>query len=305
MTNQCGAKGHAVPCFFIAPRGAPLTRRMRFHVDGFLVLYAAGCKKSALFRCNGILYKLLGSKICTMELRYHAIVLRKKEVGETDRLYTLYTESAGKLQVVAKGVRKPEAKLAGQLETLMQGLVIVVKGRGAGKIAGAVAEKNYTHLRNDLDVLKRVLEAVAIFERLVGWEEQDEILFGLLSKYLAVANELAKEKKNEKVLLVTEGFLFQLFSHLGYGIETGACVVSGKKLILGEKHFFSPSAGGMLRGEHAHRTNGALPIRESVIKLIRLFLTNKLESLSKVTVAVEDVREARQVTTRLFQWIES
>lgn len=243
-------------------------------------------------------------KLLLMELRYNAIVLRKKEVGETDRLYTLYTESAGKLQLVAKGVRKPEAKLAGQLETLMQGLVIVVKGRGAGKIAGAVAEKSYLHVRHDLDTLKRVLEATSIFERLVGWEEKDLVLFELLSKYLEIVNTLAQEKKTDKVLLVTEGFLFQLFAHLGYEIETGACVISGKKLTQGEKHFFSPSAGGMLRGEHAHLTHGALPISESVIKLIRLFLSNKLETFPKVTVAEKDLREARQVASRFFEWIE-
>jgi DNA repair protein RecO (recombination protein O) len=239
-----------------------------------------------------------------MELRYNAIILRKKEVGETDRLYTIYTESAGKLQFVGKGVRKPEAKLAGQLETLMQGMIIVVKGRGAGKIAGAVAEKNYAHVRNDLDILKRVLEAVNIFERLVGWEQGDRELYGLLGTYLQIADDLAREKKKDKVLLLTEGFLFQLFAHLGYALETGTCVVSGEKLSSGERHFFSPSAGGMLRGEHAHATHGALPVSESVIKLIRLILANKLEALSKIVVAEKDLREVRQVATRFFQWIE-
>ncbi len=239
-----------------------------------------------------------------MELRYNAIVLRKKEVGETDRLYTLYTESAGKLSLVAKGVRKPEAKLAGQLETLMQGLIIVVKGRGAGKIAGAVAEQSFIHLRSDLDILKRVMEAVSIFERLVGWEEKDSALFELLEKYLKLTNDLAKEQRKDKVLLLTEGFLFQLFAHLGYAIETGVCAVSGARLTRGEQHFFSPSAGGMLRSEHAHHTKGAMPVSENVIKLIRLFLHNKLEALPKVTVEAGALREARQVATKFFQWIE-
>ena len=103
----------------------------------------------------------------------------------------------------------------------MQGLIIVVKGRGAGKIAGAVAEKSFIHLRNDLDIYKRVLEAVSVFERLVGFEQQDKELFELLGTYLEVTNDLAKERKITKVLLVTEGFLFQLFAHLGYEIETG------------------------------------------------------------------------------------
>ena len=143
-----------------------------------------------------------------MEIRYNAIVLRKKEVGETDRLYTLYTETHGKVQLVAKGVRKSEAKLAGQLETLMQGLVIVVKGRGTGRIAGAVAEKNFLYLRTDGDVLRRVLETVNIFERLIEWEEVDKELFQLLLAYLILANEWAEKKEKEKIFLITEGFLF-------------------------------------------------------------------------------------------------
>lgn len=240
-----------------------------------------------------------------MELRYNAIILKKKEVGETDRLYTLYTETAGKMQVVAKGVRKSEAKLAGQLETLMQGLVIMVKGRGAGKIAGAVAEKNFIFLRHDLDILKRVLESVAIFERLVGWEESDPELFLLLEKYLLLADQCAKESKKEKVFLLSEGFLFQLFAHLGYEIETGVCAVSGEKLSSGERHFFSPSAGGILLGRHTHTAPGAFPISENVIKLIRLLLKNRLEMIIKVTIGDEELRETHRVAVRFFHWIDA
>lgn len=239
-----------------------------------------------------------------MELRYNAIVLKKKEVGETDRLYMLYTQEQGKVQLVAKGVRKSEAKLAGQLETLMQGLIIVVKGRGTGKIAGAVAEKNFPHLRTDVDILKRVLETINIFDRLVDFDEPDAELFQLLSAYLTLANDLAGERKKEKISLLTEGFLFQLFAHLGYRIETGVCAVSGKKLHSGEQHFFSPSAGGMLMGEHSHGAENAFPVSENTIKLIRLFLGNRLEVLSRVQAEPRELREAEQIATWFFQWIE-
>lgn len=240
-----------------------------------------------------------------MELRYTAIVLKKKEVGETDRLYTLYTLEQGKVQLVAKGVRKSEAKLAGQLETLMQGLVIVVKGRGAGRIAGAVAEKNFLHLRTDGDILKRVLETVSMVERLVEWDEADPTLFDLLATYLELANDLVKTGKKEKVFLLTEGFLFQVFAALGYEIETGACVVSGEKLRAGEQHFFSPSAGGVLLGEHRRQSASAFAISESTIKLMRIFLTNKLESLARLQVEGAELREVRQATTRFFDWIKA
>jgi|SRR6185369_2952235 len=239
-----------------------------------------------------------------MEYRANAIVLRKKEVGETDRLYTLYTDTHGKIQVVAKGVRKGDAKLAGQLENLMQTQVMIVKGRGTGKIAGAVAEKSFVALREDIDTVRRILDTVSVFERIVGLEEKDEELFSLLKEYLSVTNELAKEKKKDKIFLVTEGFLFQLFAHLGYEIETGACVVSGEKLRPGENHFFSPSAGGILRGEHLRDTKGAFPISDNAIKLIRLFLKNRLESLTRVQVEESSLREIRQVSLRFYQWIQ-
>lgn len=240
-----------------------------------------------------------------MEIRYNAIILKKKEVGETDRFYTLYTLEQGKVQLMAKGVRKPEAKLAGQLETLTQGLVIAVKGNGMGKIAGAVAENNFFHLRNDADILKRVLETVNIFERLIDFDEPDAQLFQLLAAYLAISDDLAKEKQAEKVMLMAEGFLFQLFARLGYTIETGACVVSGKKLQGGEKHFFSPSAGGVLAGEHIHNTQNAFPVSESAIKLMRIFLSNKLESLTRVKVNEKEFREVRQAANLFFEWIRA
>ncbi|MGK2848611.1 MAG: DNA repair protein RecO [Minisyncoccota bacterium] len=240
-----------------------------------------------------------------MELRYNAIVLKKKEVGETDRLYTLYTKEQGKIQVAAKGVRKQDAKLAGQLETLMQGLVIVVKGRGAGRIAGAVAERSGIFLRIDGDILHRVMEAVAMFERLVGWDEADPVLFHLLMTYLVMANEMARKRDTQQVFLLTEGFLFQLFARLGYEIEMGSCVISGEKLKTGNQYFFSPGAGGVLSGNHIHQMTNVFPISEDAIKLIRIFLSHKLESLSRVRTDSSSLRQVRQMSTRFFEWIRA
>jgi recombinational DNA repair protein (RecF pathway) len=104
---------------------------------------------------------------------------------------------------------------------------------------------------------------------------------------------------------LTEGFLFQLFAELGYEIETGACVVSGEKLQSGEQHFFSPSAGGVLLGIHTRQSAGAFAVSESAIKLMRLFLSNTLASLSRVQVSDNELREVRQATTRFFEWIKA
>lgn len=238
-----------------------------------------------------------------MEYRCAAIVLKKKEIGETDRLYTLYTREQGKMKVVARGIRKPEAKLASQLENGTFADVAIARTRGTGKITGAVAEETFPFLRNDLEILKRILESLHIFERLVDAEEPDAELFDLLKAYLALSHDLAREGKLDKIFLLSEGFLFKLFAHLGYAIETGTCVVSGAKLKAGDRHFFSPGQGGILSGEHSALARGSFPVSENTIKLIRVFLTHPLERCFLVSVDTKELREARSVTTSFARWI--
>ena len=46
----------------------------------------------------------------------NAIILKRENIFEADRLYHIYTEDFGKIRTIAGGVRKINAKLAGHLE---------------------------------------------------------------------------------------------------------------------------------------------------------------------------------------------
>jgi len=49
-------------------------------------------------------------------LRTEAIVIKRVDFGEADKILTLYTPYMGKLRAVAKGVRRPTSKLGGHVE---------------------------------------------------------------------------------------------------------------------------------------------------------------------------------------------
>lgn len=238
-----------------------------------------------------------------MEYRYNALVLSKKEVGETDRLYTLYTREQGKIRVMAKGVRKPEAKLAGQLENFTLVQIIINKTRGTGRVASAVADDVFASLRSDYETLLSVSQSVSILEKFVDMEEPDEALFLLLKTYLTEVDQLVATKKENQVRLLSQVFLLQLFSHLGYHIETAVCVQSGERLKPGERHFFSPKAGGILNEEESRNFPGSFFVAENTIKLMRLFSHNSLSSCMKVQMQLEDLRELEMVTRRFADWI--
>src|SRR3989304_3082945 len=54
--------------------------------------------------------------------RTEAVVLRRQELGEADRLLTIYTPGYGKLRVVAKGGGRPRPRKAGHPAYAVEGL---------------------------------------------------------------------------------------------------------------------------------------------------------------------------------------
>ncbi len=232
-----------------------------------------------------------------MESRLSAIVIGKRETGETDRVYTFMTREMGKVRAKAIGVRKPGAKLAGQLETLSLVGFTLVRNRGMGRVSGAVAEETFPHIRSEYETLRVALETVAAFDRLVGLEEPDVALFDGLLEYLSLLDEIVASGEEGKVLLLSEAFLIRLLDMLGYRIEADACAVSGGRLEAGSRCFFSPEAGGIVSEEHAGRH--AVAIGENAVKLIRLFLGNRLPAVLKVRVGERDLAELSHIR-RLF-----
>src|SRR2546429_10022415 len=63
--------------------------------------------------------------------RDRAVVLRKLDYGEADRIFTFLTQTHGKVGAIAKGVRRPTSKLGPSLELYGDVDLLLAKGRGA------------------------------------------------------------------------------------------------------------------------------------------------------------------------------
>lgn len=89
------------------------------------------------------------------DLRTKAIVLRRTDYGEADRILQLLTPE-GKRSVIAKGVRKEKSKLAGGIELFSVSDVMIHKGRGElGLLTGARLVEYYDGLVKDLDLIEQ------------------------------------------------------------------------------------------------------------------------------------------------------
>ena len=233
-----------------------------------------------------------------MEYKYQAIILGKHNVGETDRVYTLYTKEAGKIRLVAHGVRKPQAKLAPHLETATYSEIFLAKSRGRGRITGAVPVEVFPSVKSDIDLAEKVFWALQIFDRMVTQEEKDEKVFELLLGYL----RQAEGATNEEAEILTHGFVFKFFHSLGYGLEMGRCVSCGRRLLAGS-NFFDAERGGVVCSECVSRTRRKVRITDESIKLIRIFINNKIENLGKVKAAPGMLSNLKLIAAEASRWI--
>jgi DNA repair protein RecO (recombination protein O) len=239
-----------------------------------------------------------------MEYKYQGIVLGKIDIGETDRLYVVYTLEAGRILAKAIGVKKPNAKLAGNLEPLTYSEIFLAKGRGQGNIIGAITVENFLEVKNNIEALEKVFGALKIFSRLVTQEEKDARIFHLLLGYLLAIKETIKKKELDELSLdiLTLGFIFKLLNKMGYAMETKKCTTCNEKLVSGE-NYFSASFGGILCPSCARNRQGKVRITDEAVKCIRIFLDNKIENLGKIKIENKNLDNLKMITNEMVRWV--
>ncbi len=91
----------------------------------------------------------------------NAIILRRVNFSESDRILTLLTSNFGKVRAIAKGVRKEKSKLAGGLELLSISTIGYIKGRGdLDQIVSSRLEQHFASIVSDYDRVQLAYKAI-------------------------------------------------------------------------------------------------------------------------------------------------
>lgn len=113
-------------------------------------------------------------------VKTEAIVLKSADLGETDRLLTIYSKEFGKIQVAARGTKKLESKLRYHLEPLSHNLLILVEGKNFRIVKDAILIDQFLLIRRDLEKMKPVYKIMNLIDELIVDEEKDEDIWNLI-----------------------------------------------------------------------------------------------------------------------------
>lgn len=220
--------------------------------------------------------------------RTEAIVLARLNLGEADRIFTLFTPQYGKLRVIAKGVRKSRSRLGPHLEIFTRCQLNLTRGRDLDVVTSAETVDAYSPLRDDLDVLGHASHMVELVARLTEDRQEQPPVYDLLRGSLRLLAD------GVDPFAVTRHFEFMLLVTLGYRPELYRCLESGEPLEA-TTNLFSANRGGMLSMACRGADPRAVPVSINTQKYLRELDRNGLGNIIRLQVPFDTQHEVEGV----------
>jgi DNA repair protein RecO (recombination protein O) len=228
---------------------------------------------------------------------YHteAIVLKKADLGEADRILTLYTPHLGKIRAVAKGVRRPQSKLGGHIEPLSHSEMLLTCGQTLDIVSQGQAIESFLPLYDDLWRASWALYAAELVDKFTPEGEENFPIFSLL---LDTLHQLCLTHKGELILCYFE---LHLLDHLGYRPQLQRCLNCNSPL-RPTSNFFSPS-GGVLCPLCRYQEAITYPLSLNALKTLRFLQWSDYSTASQLRINPELSLELEQIMQRYISYL--
>ncbi len=200
--------------------------------------------------------------------RTQAVVLRRTNYGEADRILQLLTP-IGRRSVMARGVRKEKSKLAGGIELFAVSDVVIGQGKGdLGILTSARLVRFYRHIMEDYDRLQFGYEVVRLVGRASELVDEPE-WYDVLTQVLA-----ALDARSVDVRLTQAWFYLRYSDLLGHALGL-SYDVDGARLAPESTYRYDV-------GEKGLRLAPSGTVARAHITLLRLVTTKPLATLAQV-----------------------
>lgn len=219
-----------------------------------------------------------------------ALILTKTKLGEADLIFTLLAEDGRQIRAIAKGIRKPKAKMGGTLELFAACDLLLAKGRSLDIITEARTAYANEACSSDLE---HSSAASAICELLARLSLEDQPQRRLFDMSLVALDVIGRTEPDRLALLVA-AFNMKALSLLGYRPELRACVICG---VDGDAalQYFSWSQGGVLCPDCSAQMDHPTDIPPALIAWMCALIYSTFEELLSI-------EQDPQISIRLLEF---
>ncbi len=225
-----------------------------------------------------------------------AVILKKTKLREADLILTMYTPEFGKIQGVAKGVRKTKSRMAGHLELLTHSQISLTRGRNLDTITASQTVNSFMPLKSDLWLSSCALYCTELVNQFAEENLEDERVFRLL---LETLKQLCDAPNKELVLHYYE---LHLLIEVGYGPQLRECVICHAPLTPVVNYFCAP-VGGMVCPNCAAAQIGVHPLSINAQKVLRFFQDAGWEKANHLKIDADLCHEIERVMNIYLEYL--
>ncbi|MFO8102378.1 MAG: DNA repair protein RecO [Dehalococcoidia bacterium] len=225
-----------------------------------------------------------------------ALILKHIDLGEADRIITIYTPNRGKVRAVARGVRKTKSKLGGHVEPLTQCSLMLSRGRNLEVINQSQVIESFLPLHNDLQLTAQAMYLVELTDAFTSEHIENYPVYKLL------LDALKHLSRTQRADLLFRYFEIQLLGYVGYRPELYECLHCRTPLEPIE-NFFSSSGGGVLCPSCAHTEPLVRTVSVDALKVLRLLQRGEYARASQLRIRGKLAREMEEILHEYVRYL--
>ncbi len=236
------------------------------------------------------------------------IVLAKKNSGEADQIFVLYSQDFGKIELVGKAIRKITSKLKAGIDVFYFIEAEFIQGKKQKILTDAVVIDKFLELRKNQEALVCVSQISQAVCLLIPIEKKDDAIWSLLFEVMTKINGLSLKIENYKLKIILNYFLWKFFVLLGFAPQLYTCPVCLINL-LPETFFLSPHHGGIICWKcckKAKQENQLLLVQEvsvNAVKIIRFLIKEPFEKCQKLIFCQNDLQDLEKALKLYFNFL--
>lgn len=218
----------------------------------------------------------------------NGIIINEIKFSDTSKILNIYTKEMGKINVMARGARRPKSKLLAYTQVFSHCEYELHKGRSWYYINEASMINSFYNIRENLERTSIGFYMMELVNKSTQEMEKSENLFLLLEKSLLVL-----EKLEEDFLEFIIAFQLKFISFLGYRPHLDSCVLCNSKI--GGDYRFSISNSGMLCRECFKHDFTAKKIDQEIYISIVKLLYVKMDELYLLEIEKDTLKKIQRI----------
>ena len=159
------------------------------------------------------------------QITTNAIVLRRADYRENDRMLTLFSPTLGRIDALSRGCRRQKSPLMAASEVFCAGEYVLYQAGERTTVVSCAVTDTYYPLRGDYERLAHGMYALELCAAAIQPMQENERLFLLLLRALAHLCYGQDEPRR-----VTAVFLMGMTSLLGFRPQVGRCARCGRPI---------------------------------------------------------------------------